>query len=264
MLSFPPVTWPFDPSAPLVTPEENADYIRRRHGVSEEDWRLPRTLVGTFQRVVWHRLADRCAVPDGARRGAEVMPVAGAVDGVPVAVVRMMIGAPAAALTLEAAIARGVRDVVVVGSAGSLREEVPIGSVVLVTGAEREDGTSHHYLPAGDVVAADPGLTDLLEAAATERGLRPVRGRAWTIDAPFRETAAAIRRHREAGVLVVEMEAAAMFAVARVRGIRAALIVSVSDELWRPAWRPGFDDPLHTASMLTAADAALACAAGMP
>jgi hypothetical protein len=39
--------------------------------------------------------------------------------------------------------------------------------------------------------------------------LHPIRWRAWTIDAPFRETVAAIRRHREAGVLVVEMEAAA-------------------------------------------------------
>jgi uridine phosphorylase len=264
MLSFQRVIWQFDPSAVLVTPQQHLDYIRRRRGLGEDGWRLPPALVGTFQQQAWVHLAARCGIPDAAARGAEVIPVAGTLDGVPVAAVRMMIGAPAAALTLEAAVARGVRDVVIVGSAGSLRDDLPIGSTVLVTGAEREDGTSHHYLPAGEVVAADAGLTDRLEASATARGLRPVRGRAWTIDAPFRETVAAIRRHREAGVLVVEMEAAAMFAVARVRGIRAALIVSISDELCHAEWRPGFDDPRYRESLLSAADAVLACAAGMP
>lgn len=263
MLISRPVSWSWDPSAPLVTPGQNAEYVRQQLGVTEEEWRLPPTLVATFQRPAWRLLAAGCGIPDAARRGAAVMPVAGAVNGTPVAAVRMMIGAPAAALSLEAAVARGVRQVLVVGSAGSLRDDLPIGASVLVTGAEREDGTSHHYLPAGEVVTADPGLTDRLEACATARGLRPVRGRAWTIDAPYRETVAAIRRHRDAGVLVVEMEAAAMFAVARVRGIQVALIVAVSDELCHPDWRPGFDDERFAATLQTAAEAVLACAAGM-
>ena len=58
-------------------------------------------------------------------------------------------------LLLELAIARGVRTVVVVGSAGSVRPDLHTGSAVVVTGAERDDGTSRHYLPAGDVVTAD-------------------------------------------------------------------------------------------------------------
>jgi len=257
------VSWAFDPSAPLVTPQQNAEYIRLRRGLSDAEWMLPPTLVATFQEAAWHRLAARCGIPDAAGRGPEIMPVAGSVDGVPVAAVRMMVGAPAAALSLEAAIARGVRDILVVGSAGSLHRDLSIGSAVLVGGAEREDGTSHHYLPAGEVVESDPDLTDRLGTCAADRGLRAVRGRAWTIDAPFRETVEAIRRHREAGVLVVEMEAAAMFAVARVRGARAALIVAVSDELGHPEWRPGFDDVRYVETLLAAADAVLACASGL-
>lgn len=246
-----------------MTPENNAEYVRLRRGLSDAEWMLPPTLVATFQQAAWNRLAARCGIRDGANRGPEIMPVAGCVDGVRVAAAWMMVGAPAAALTLEAAIARGVRDILVVGSAGSLRGDLPIGSTVLVSAAEREDGTSHHYLPAGEVVESDPGLSDRLEVCAVERGLCPVRGRAWTIDAPFRETVGAIRRHRDAGVLVVEMEAAAMFAVARVRGVRAALIVAVSDELGHSEWRPGFDDRRYSDTLLTAADAVLACAAGM-
>ena len=260
MLVSPGVSWSWDPSAPFVTPEQNSEYVRERLGLSDAEWRLPPTLIATFQQAAWKHLTAGCGIPDAARRGAEIMPTVGAVNGVPVAAVRMMIGAPAAALSLEAAIARGVREVLIVGSAGSLRDDLPIGSTVLVTGAEREDGTSHHYLAAGEVVAADPDLTDRLEGCAAARGLSPVRGRSWTIDAAYRETVDAIRRHREAGVLVVEMEAAAIFAVSRVRGVRSALIVGVSDELCHREWRPGFGDERYADALLAAADAVLACA----
>lgn len=258
LLASPPVSWPFDPSTPLVTPEQNAEYLRLRLGRKEADWALPPTMVATFQGESWRRLAARCDLSGEA--GADILVLSGRADGVPVAAVRMMIGAPATALTLELAIARGVRNVILVGSAGSLRQDLPVGSAVLVTGAEREDGTSHHYLPADEVVAANAELSDLLAAAAEARGLRPVRGRAWTIDAPFRETVAAIRRHRDAGVSVVEMEAAAVFAVARVRGVRAALLVSVSDELGYPEWLPGFHDERYVTTLAAAADAAVDCA----
>jgi uridine phosphorylase len=141
-----------------------------------------------------------------------------------------------------------------------LQRHLPIGSTVLVEGAEREDGTSHHYLPMGEVVAADAELAARLERSLVARGAQPVRGRTWTIDAPYRETVGGVRRHREAGVLVVEMEAAAIFAVARVRGIRAALAVAVSDELF-DAWNPGFGHADYLAALLRAADAAMDAAA---
>ncbi len=85
---------------------------------------------------------------------------------------------------------------------------------MVVTAAEREDGTSHHYLPAGALVAADSRLAARLEEASRELGASPVRGRTWTTDAPFRKTVVAIECHRGAGVAVVALEAAAIFAVA--------------------------------------------------
>jgi uridine phosphorylase len=50
----------------------------------------------------------------------------------------------------------------------------------------------------------------------------------------------AILRHSEADVSVFEMEAAVIFAVARVRGVRAALMVGVSNELFGHEWNVGF------------------------
>jgi len=262
------VTWPFDPGESFVTPERSVELERRRRGLTAEEFALPPTMVATFQGGAYKRLLERAGLVEAsAREQAQPAGIAlrgesgvGSVDGVPVRVTRLRVGAPAAALALEGAIVRGVRNVLVVGSAGSLQRDLPVGSTVIVTAAEREDGTSHHYLPAGEVVSADPDLTERLEAAARARGAAPVRGRSWTIDAPYRETVAAIRRHREAGVAAVEMEAAAIFAVARVRGIRAALIVAVSDTLFAE-WLPGFDDPVYLEALTRAADAAMDVAA---
>jgi uridine phosphorylase len=262
------MSWPFETSEPYVTPAHVVELQRQRLGLSPEAFALPPTLVATFQRLAYERLLQRAGLggdsaqaPGSGGNGSLGERAVGEVDGVPVALARITVGAPAAALVLEQAIARGVRHVLVVGSAGSLQPHLPLGSTVVVEGAEREDGTSHHYLPAGEVVAADPLLTALLEACAAARGAAPVRGRAWTIDAPYRETTGGIQRHREAGVAVVEMEAAAIFAVARVRGVRAGLMVAVSDELFDHTWNAGFDRDDYLAALERAADAAIDAAA---
>lgn len=253
------MSWPFDTSAELVTPQHVARLQRERRGLTEEQDRSPPVLLATFQWAAYERLRQRAGAEHVTAHhggsGGVGDRTAGKIDAVPVAIARVSVGAPAAALVLEHAIARGARRILVVGSAGSLQRSLPIGSTVVVDGAEREDGTSHHYLPAGEVVRADPELTARLECALIARGASPVRGRSWTIDAPYRETVGAIARHRDAGVLVVEMEAAAIFAVAKVRGVRAALAVAVSDELF-DEWHPGFDHEDYVQSLVRAADAA--------
>jgi uridine phosphorylase len=260
------MSWPFDTSEPLVTPRQLLDLHRKRQGISPEQDTLPPTLVATFQHGAYRRLLERAGATSRARNEAGSGGIGertvGVVDGRPVALAWISVGAPAAALVLEGSIARGVRNVLVVGSAGSLQPSLPVGSTIVVEGAEREDGTSHHYLPAGEVVAADPGLSALLEERARARGGEPVRGRSWTIDAPYRETVGAIRRHREAGVSVVEMEAAAIFAVCRVRGVRAGLIVAVSDELFEQ-WNPAFDHPTYLEALARAADTVMDVAADL-
>lgn len=253
------MSWPFDTSDPLVIPERMAEDRRLKLGLSPEEWALPPTLLVTFQGEAHGRFLDR-TLP---HRPVAWPPSIGTVDGAPVAFARLSIGAPAAVIALEETIARGVRNILVVGSAGSLQPDLPIGSTVLVTAAEREDGTSHHYLPVGETVSADPGLTALLDLHLRRRGLSPVRGRSWTIDAPYRETIGAIRRHRESGVLVVEMEAAAIFAVARVRGVAAALVVTVSDELFGSEWNRGFEHDAYIGGLSASADAALDTAAAL-
>ena len=127
------------------------------------------------------------------------------------------VGAAFAVLLAEQLFACGCQFLVSVTSAGQIlaRGETPY--FVLIDRALRDEGTSYHYLPPSEFAAADLALA----AAALEKlkgaGQRIYRGAAWTTDAPFRETEAAIRQARARGILAVEMEAAALYAFAAAR-----------------------------------------------
>jgi uridine phosphorylase len=150
------------------------------------------------------------------------------------------VGAPAAAVMLEELIAFGSRRFVSVGTAGSLRLDLPPGSLVVCDSAFRDEGTSYHYLPGGAPVLPSEDLTASLRAALDRRGLAHRVGPSWTTDAIYRETAEEVVLFRDQGALVVEMEASALFAVARFRDAKIASCFSVSDTLAELAWRPEF------------------------
>lgn len=88
-----------------------------------------------------------------------------------------------------------------------------------------------------------PDLMDACRRALTAAEVEPVSGGSWTTDAPFRETEAEVREMQAAGVLAVEMELAAVYAAAQVRGVAAAGLCVVSDALSELVWRPHFRDP---------------------
>ena len=70
----------------------------------------------------------------------------------------------------------------------------------------------------------------------------------WTIDTPYRETIDEVRHYQADGVLTVEMEAAALFAVGVHRGVDVAAAFVISDLLTEDRWHGQFHDavdPLH-------------------
>jgi uridine phosphorylase len=153
-----------------------------------------------------------------------------------VAVLHSGVGAPLAAGLLEEVIAMGCRAFVVCGGAGALRPEVTLGHVVVVESALRDEGTSHHYLAPSRCVAADPSATSIVQQTLTERGVPFITGRTWTTDAPYRETPGKIEARRKEGCLTVEMEAAALAAVASFRGVPLAQVLYGGDDLSGQSW----------------------------
>jgi uridine phosphorylase len=168
------------------------------------------------------------------------------------------IGAPVAAVMLEDLIALGAREVISIGTAGALQPGMRIGDIVVCNRAIRDEGTSHHYLPAARHAIASPALTARAQVALDARGVPYTTGTSWTVDAPYRETVGEARHYRDEGVVCVEMEAAALFAVAQHRGAAVTSLLTVSDSLADLEWAPAFHADETLAGLETLFDAALA------
>lgn len=157
-------------------------------------------------------------------------------NGQRLAVCHPGVGAPLAAGFMEELIALGCRTFIACGGAGVLLKELVLGHVVVPTEALRDEGTSYHYLPAGREVRPDADAVGAI-LETLERAEIPYRtGPTWTTDGIYRETQAKVERRRSSGCLTVEMEAAAMFAVARFRGVRCAQLLYGGDDLSGAIW----------------------------
>ena len=168
------------------------------------------------------------------------------------------IGAPAATAVLEQLAALGTTAMVSFGTAGSLQRDLAPGDLVLCEAAVRDEGVSHHYLPPARLATAPAEMTAALGAALRQSGLAFRTGVSWTIDTPYRETVAEARHYQAEGVLCVEMEAAALFAVAEVRGLRLASAFVITDSLAELVWNPSFHDPAVRAGLTGLYQAAVA------
>jgi uridine phosphorylase len=146
------------------------------------------------------------------------------------------VGAPLAAGFLEEAIAKGCRSFVACGGAGALLPELTLGHLVVPTAAVRDEGTSYHYLPPGRQVAASEPAVAAIRATLDAHDVPYVAGPTWTTDGVYRETRERMRRRLEEGCLTVEMEAAALFAVAAFRGVTIGQILYAGDDLSGDAW----------------------------
>lgn len=146
------------------------------------------------------------------------------------------VGSAISAGLLEEAIAYGCRKFIVCGGGGVLERGIDVGHLVLVSAALRDEGVSYHYLPPGREVKAHPQGISALETALRRRGAPYRVGKTWTTDAPYRETHASAAARRAEGCLVVEMEAAALMAVAEFREVVLGQVVYGGDDLSGSEW----------------------------
>ncbi len=128
------------------------------------------------------------------------------------------VGSSFAVLVAEEMFASGCKYLVSMTSAGQIEPDLELPCVILIDRALRGEGTSHAYLPSTLAVDANPDLIAAVEASLAGVAVRTRRGTTWTTDAPFRETRTALATARSAGALAVEMEAAALYALASARG----------------------------------------------
>ncbi|MHA1595784.1 MAG: nucleoside phosphorylase [Candidatus Baldrarchaeia archaeon] len=151
-------------------------------------------------------------------------------------------GAPAAVHNLELLIAAGARYFIVFGGAGAIQEDLKPGDLVIATRAIRDEGTSYHYLPPSRFVDASAMVIEALKEACRVSNADYREGTVWTTDAIFRERRDVLERYKSWGVLACEMEAAALYAVSKFRGVEAGVLLYISDSIAGDKWTPFFVD----------------------
>ncbi|ESS05387.1 MAG: uridine phosphorylase [uncultured archaeon A07HB70] len=177
------------------------------------------------------RIAARCDESREVARNREYLVVDAEYEGRPLTICSTGIGSPSAAIAAEEFAAVGAETLVRVGTTGALQPSMDVGDVVVATAAGKEEGTSRRYesveYPAVPDFETTRALVDAAEARDEDVHVGPVV----TDDAYYAETDDRVADWTAAGLLAVEMEAAALFTVARRSGMRAGALCTVDGNL---------------------------------
>lgn len=140
------------------------------------------------------------------------------------------LGAAGAAAQLEELIAMGAKKFVVCGAAGTLTEN-KLGALAVPDSAVRDEGASFHYAPPSYEITADREAVADIAATLKKENVSCKIGKSWTTDGLYRETEEKIALRRSQGCITVEMEASALMAVAKFRGVKLGQILYCGDDL---------------------------------
>jgi uridine phosphorylase len=116
-------------------------------------------------------------------------------------------------------------------SAGQI---ISLGSppyVVLIEKALRDEGTSYHYQPPSPYSYLHTALRDAISTPWDHTHVPLYVGASWTTDAPFRETEEMIAVCRKQEILAVEMEAAALYALASAKQYEIVCFAHVTNQM---------------------------------
>jgi len=152
--------------------------------------------------------------------------------GIKVSCMSTGIGCPSTAIAIEELATIGVTTFIRVGGCAGLQEGVHPRDLIIATGSMRNEGTTSFYAPMELPAVPDFYLTQALIQSAEE--LKDELGFAYHIglsgadDGFYGETPEFITKLNNLGLRGVEMESAAIFIIAHLKGLRAACICSVS------------------------------------
>ncbi|MBT2499446.1 nucleoside phosphorylase [Agromyces sp. ISL-38] len=145
-------------------------------------------------------------------------------------------GCPSAAIAAEELIRVGVTSLIRVGSSAALQAGIKPGDLLVSEGSLRNDGTTAAYALPGYPAVPDFAITSELTKVARELTAGSETdvhaGFSVSDDAFYAETPEWIAQLHDLGITNVEMEASAIFVVARIRGVRAGMICSTSSNLY--------------------------------
>jgi uridine phosphorylase len=177
------------------------------------------------------RIAAHCDAVDRLTDNREYRLVNATYEGRDLTICSTGVGSPSAAVAVEELAAVGVERFIRVGTTGALQPGIAIGDMVVATAAAKDEGTSKRYEDATIPAVATVDVVTALRSAADARDEAVHLGPIVTDDAFYAETEEYVTDWAAAGLLAVEMEAAAIFTLARRKGLDAGAICTVDGNL---------------------------------
>jgi len=188
------------------------------------------------------RIADLCDDSEVVAQNREYKVVNAAYEGTDLTICSTGIGCPSAAIAVEELHAVGVETVIRVGTTGALQEGIEIGDMIVATGAAKNEGTSRRYEAVEYPAVPDYGVLSALVDSAEENDEDVHVGPIASDDAFYAETDEYVEDWEAANILSVEMEAAAVFSLARRKEMQAGAICTVDGNLVEGTQKGETDD----------------------
>jgi uridine phosphorylase len=235
---------PVNDDEPIFTPHNFLNYVASVRGVDVKAFQIPSRMIIVYQQrhfdlvdrliegkpVEWWWYGDRLRMHVGSFNGVEIV------------VATVFVGSPAASMVFEELIACGAKRVFEVGLSGGLQPFLKPGDIVVATEAICDEGTTCQYFHNHKSLLPSPSLKGLLIEALNGKHIRRHTGSVLTTDGIYRETRGKLAKFRETGVLAIDMETSALYAVAKHRDVEIASALVISDLLIESGWRPAFRD----------------------
>ena len=179
---------------------------------------------------------------DGIRSISENYPVYRFI-GTNIGIVKTSIGAPiASVLIAEVATIYDCNKAVIFGTCGSLDKNIEERALIVPSACYRDEGTSYHYMEPSDYI--DIKNYKKVSKYLDELNVKYIVGKSWTTDGFYRETDIEMKKRKEEGCIVVEMELSAVEAVCRYQNIDLYPFLYRADNLDSTNWDKGSRDSL--------------------
>ena len=156
--------------------------------------------------------------------------------GIEIALFMSMVGAPACTVEYEEVLAMGLEKLIMFGTCGVLDRNIDDLAIIIPSSAIRDEGTSYHYMKSSEEIVVNEKYVSEFIDILDDNKVSYVKGKVWTIDAPYRETKAKVLKRKEQGCICVDMECSAMNAVAKFRGKDLFQFFYAADNLDSTKW----------------------------
>ena len=140
------------------------------------------------------------------------------------------VGSAPAAQFMDWLIGYGVEQIISTGTCGVLAD-IEENAFLVPVRALRDEGASYHYVAPSRYIEMQIEAVSAIEQVLEQLGIPYEEVMTWSTDGVYRETAEKVAYRKEEGCAVVEMECAALAAVAQLRGIVWGQLLFTADSL---------------------------------